>query len=632
MMSDRLKLFLLLLPAFAQGVLYMVIVPPWQHYDEPTHFEYAWLTADLDRLPEPSETETLMRREVFSSMVRYDFFDGVPPQWLTDTGQVWLGILELTHPPAYYAYLAAGLNLIPYLDVTTQMYLARAMTVLLYLGTVALLYLIAAELTPRGHMLRWLVPLTAILIGPFANQMTAVNNDAAAAFSLTLFFLIAVRVIRRGFSWFGLLLLVLSALLAVFSKNTTALAVALMPHVFILVFWVRKALPWRWFWIGTVVVAAIFVFLFFEWGDAAYWYRYDLTSVQHAPTRDKAPPEASYPYAIRTTVDAQVSNRKLLNPLFPAQVRAIAGKEITVGGWVWASEPQEIYSPGMLISNRGSYEFIPLTEPITVTTTPTFVHATYTVPEEAVVAYYSLFADTALRRDALFELYLQGAFIIEGAYPENLDVPQLGEPLPDEIVNRNLIRNGDASQGWPRLRTWVEDAFNYYLRRSPSYLLSALLDVERNAPYLLQTVAPYLLNDLFVAYGWGHVRIGQPWWVYGFAALVAVCAVGVVAWLWRGAGKRNDTLVPAISVLAVAGILVWIAALTWPLPYNWARVTLPSARYTFATIAPTAFFLAGGWWAVLSPRWRTPGIVFFVVALALLNLAGVWRIIEYYSG
>jgi len=34
--------FILVL-ALANGLLYLVLVPPWQHYDEPTHFEYAWL-------------------------------------------------------------------------------------------------------------------------------------------------------------------------------------------------------------------------------------------------------------------------------------------------------------------------------------------------------------------------------------------------------------------------------------------------------------------------------------------------------------------------------------------------------------------------------------------------------------
>lgn len=631
MISDRLKLFLLLLLCTLQGILYIVIVPPWQHYDEPTHFEYAWLIANKRIIPDINDVDREMRREVLASMARNEFFDAAPPQWLTDSATIWLGIPEVTHPPAYYAYLAGGLIPISFLDMTTQMYVARVMTLLLYLGTIAFIYAITAELTPRGHTLRWLVPLTAILIGPFANQMTAINNDAASAFSLSLFLWVAVRLVRRGFSIIGLLFLILTALLAVFSKNTTALAVALMPHVLVLVWWLQRRWSWRWFWLSAGVLLALFLFLFFEWGDAAYWYRFENESVQLHPTQSEAPSETAYPYAVRVTVDSRDTERKLLNPLFASQMAQIAGKTVSMGGWIWASETQAIDAPGLLLSNRNSAELYLLTEPITVTTSPTFVVSTYTIPEEAAVGYYALFAKTTLTKEANFDLYLQDAFLMEGGWPESMELPQAGEMLPAAVAERNLLRNGTASEGWPRLRTWVDQAFERYLRRSPSYLFSALLDVQRNVPFLLGAVAPYLLTDLFVAYGWGHVRIGEGWWSYGFAFMVVAAAIGVMLWFRRGNNQRSSSLTPALSVLAVAGLLVWVAALVWPLPYNWARLTLPSARYTFAAIAPTAFFLAAGWWALWSPRWRRGAVAFFVLVLTLINLAGLWRIIEYYN-
>ncbi len=631
MISDRLKLFLLLLLCTVQGILYIAIVPPWQHYDEPTHFEYAWLIANKRILPDADDVDTIMRRDVLASMVRYDFFDGAPPQWLTDSEQVWLGILELTHPPAYYTYLAGGLSLVSFLDITSQMYLARIMTLLLYLGTVVFIYGITAELTPKGHTLRWMVPLTAILIGPFANQMTAVNNDAASAFSLTLFLWTAVRLVRHGFSIPGVLFLLVTAVLAVFSKNTTAIAIALMPNVLVLVWWLQRRWAWRGFWLSAGLVVLAGLFLLFEWGDAAFWYRYEIQTVQLYPTQSVAPPETAHPYAVLVTVDSRDTERKLLNPLFENQVRQIAGKAVTVGGWIWAEETRAIDAPGLLLSNRNSAQLYSLTQPITVTTSPTFVVSTYTVPEEAGVAYYSLFAKTVLTEEANFNLYLQDAFLVEGGWPESIPFPSVGEPLPETVTERNLLRNGTGSDGWPRLRTWVDQSFERYLRRSPSYLFSALLDVQRNVPFLLGTVAPYLITDLFVAYGWGHVRIGNNGWFYGFAILLAVAAIGMVIWYRRRDTTRATSLIPAISVLAIAGALVWGAALIWPLPYNWARLTLPSARYAFAAIAPTVLFLAGGWWGIWTPKWRKVGVGLWVLILTTLNIAGIWRIIEYYQ-
>ncbi len=632
MISDRRKLVLLLFLGLLQGIIYLVIVPPWQHYDEPTHFEYAWLIANKGKIPDATDIDPVMRREVLASMARNDFFVGAPPQWLTDSGQVWLGILELTHPPAYYTYLALGLRPFSFLDMTSQLHIARLMTLAIYLGTIAVIYAITAELTPRGHTLRWLVPLTMILIGPFANQMTAVNNDAASAFSLSLFLWIAIRMVRRGLSLGGLLLLSITAALAVFSKNTTALAVALMPHVLVLVWWLRRRWPWHWFWLSAGILGSVFIFLFFEWGDAAYWYRFENQSVQLFPTQSEAPSETAYPYSVRVTVDSKDPERKLLNPLFAHQVENLAGKAVSVGGWIWSNSTESINAPGLLLSNRNSQQLYSLTQPITVTTTPSFVVSTYTIPREASVAYYSVFAKTVLAKEAYFDVYLQSAFLIEGGWPENIAPPELGAPLPAAIDGLNLLRNGTPTEGWPRLRTWVDQVFERYFRRSPSYLFSALLDVQRNVPFLLGSIAPYLLTDLFVAYGWGHVRIGEWWWIYGFAFMVVVAFGGLWRWYRGGSRDRSHSLLPALSVLAVAGIMVWIAALVWPLPYNWARLTLPSARYTFAAIAPTVLFLAGGWWAAWPLRWRKPGIALFISVLTVLNVAGLWRIIEFYRG
>lgn len=90
--SDAALLGLVLCAALVQGLLYMVIVPPWQHYDEPTHFEYARLIVDSGEIPQPGDEDPALRREILSTLFATRYFRTSPPAaLLTDDGEVWLG-------------------------------------------------------------------------------------------------------------------------------------------------------------------------------------------------------------------------------------------------------------------------------------------------------------------------------------------------------------------------------------------------------------------------------------------------------------------------------------------------------------------------------------------------------------
>ena len=41
----------ILLLGLVHDLVYILFVPLWQHYDEPAHFEYAWLIANRGSLP-----------------------------------------------------------------------------------------------------------------------------------------------------------------------------------------------------------------------------------------------------------------------------------------------------------------------------------------------------------------------------------------------------------------------------------------------------------------------------------------------------------------------------------------------------------------------------------------------------
>ena len=62
-------LVLALVIALVHGLLYVLLVPPWSHYDEPAHFEYVALIARHSRLPRPDEVDVALRRELGLSLI-----------------------------------------------------------------------------------------------------------------------------------------------------------------------------------------------------------------------------------------------------------------------------------------------------------------------------------------------------------------------------------------------------------------------------------------------------------------------------------------------------------------------------------------------------------------------------------
>jgi hypothetical protein len=65
------------------GMIYLALIPPWQHYDEPTHFEYTWLAANWRRIPQSGEYDPEMSWEVAQSMIEHGCLE---------IGNAWCGL------------------------------------------------------------------------------------------------------------------------------------------------------------------------------------------------------------------------------------------------------------------------------------------------------------------------------------------------------------------------------------------------------------------------------------------------------------------------------------------------------------------------------------------------------------
>ncbi len=260
-----------------RGALYAFTVPPWQHPDEPTHFEHIRLIADTGRLPTPRTVSLPLRQEISASMLRHGFWRGIQQPVLDDaslstTPNSPLGITTTGHPRLYY--LLAALWLRPWLrlSVEAQLYIVRLLSVLLNLGVVTVTWLTAAALFPARRDIV-LGTLGLLLFQPmYTDIMAAANNDALVNLLASAFFWQVAGIYQRGTTG-PAVGMALALLVAGLLTKTTALAIVASAPVALLFY------PWpcrqaRSIVIGVVGVTGLILvlgFLGMSQPAAAWW-------------------------------------------------------------------------------------------------------------------------------------------------------------------------------------------------------------------------------------------------------------------------------------------------------------------------------------------------------------------------
>lgn len=631
----RIDTLLILLVALIQGLIYISIVPPWQHYDEPTHFEYAWLLANWQRRPAYGEVDPVMRREVAASMIANNFYWNLtPPSLLAEGLALDIGILETVHPPAYYLLVSGPLWLARNLDIETQLYVARTVSLALLIATVAIAIGLMRDLTPPGHILRWSAPLTLALIPPFVDLMTAVNNDVGAITVFSLFLWLSVRVIRYGFGWVRVLLLIGTAVLGVLTKNTASIALILLPLVLVMALWARQQWRWRWL-VGSVLgAAALLAPITVAWGDAAYWYRATYGGPQAADTRQPIADAPLGDAVLDLELNAQTQGQTLINPVLTADLQKLAGRRVTVGGWVWASEPLQISSPGLLYTTTSDQTIITVTKPVTVTTEPVFVAQHVVLPRDTDRLQFLFAPAPATLPASGVRLFLDGATIVPGG------MPLTTAPAFTDRDGRsgtwggrtfiNALRNGSSEQAWPRIRPWLDELLVRYVRRSPAQVFAAALDVERTGPILVSSAGARVLFSFFGTFGWAHVNMEGRFWMPLFGVIVGVGVGGGLRWMFM-ARRSQRNVSAALALLLIAGVVVWGNAIFRVLPVLQPPFLLPVARYGFPAALPAVLLLAGGWWALVPRRYGWASALLLVGLMAGLNIAAYWTITNFYQ-
>lgn len=634
--NEHKILIAILLLALINGLLYVIIMPPWQHYDEPNHFEYVWLMAKHPGSPKPGDYDTGMRRDVAQSMIEHNFFsDGAALPDL-NIEKPWIGqYQQLTGQPLYYLLASIPLRLLPIEDVTLQLYAARLVSLTIFLVTVLTGYGLAAEITPDRHPLRFMVPITMALLPSFVDLMTAVNNDAAAIAAFSLFLWGCVRLVRRGPSWLTLLWVLIACALCLFTKRTVYLALPLLGIALLFAFLRGKLRKVAW---GLVIVSTIVgVLAVFSWGDAALWYR---DTTQNSPTRGSGPQTPVGNAAFRLTIQPWDPAVKLVQIIPLETASQLSGTPVTLGAWIWASQPIEGRTPRLQIYDGAQI----YSEPVRITESPQFFAVHITPQGNTRRAWVILEPSGKLDIQNPVEVYYDGVILAAGAYPVD-QTPQFDENGASGTWGsqpfENLLRNPSAESGWLYLRPWADKFLSQFFsdyKGQESYSLTIYTLVDwSSAGWYYQTALVRLFRTFWAKFAWGHVSLigSKPYRVLSVITLTSF--IGVVVAFWQRRQRLSKLPWDAYFLLGLTFVLVWGMTIVRGTTYIFRPVYFPVARYAYPAIVPSVLLLNAGWLSILLLLEKSlylPGWVKYAIhlgSLLILDIYALSSIINFYG-
>ena len=619
-------LFIIL--GLVQGLLYVFLVPPWQHYDEPGHFEYVWEIANRSTWPQVGDYDPAMRREMLSSMFEHGFFRDL--NWEPDPKAAvpWIGFSQVGDPPVYYWLASLPLHIMQGSSVTTQLYASRLVSLILYLVTILFAWAMMVELTPPNHPLRWMVPITLVLLPGFTDLMTAVNSGVGAVVAFSFFLWASVRLVRRGISFLGLVFVFGAAALCYWTSSTVWLALPLLPIV--LLFSLLRGRTRLLAWALLLAVSGIGVGAVFLWGDAALWYR---RTLQSTPTRVVNSLAPLGEHAFQLEFSRQQSSPSILQPLPIETLIDLKDAPLTIGAWVWSSQPTRVQMPGLSCDCGG--QLLVFTREIQVGTEPSFYIFTTTLPVNArhVSLALTLPADLGELQGTVF---YDGLVLIKGERltqdPPHFADASGGSGIWGEQPFTNLLRNASAEQAGPGLRVWANKIITKIM---PPYPVSFASDIPvslldwKGAGWYYSGTGANMLRTFWAKFGWGNIPLlgSKP-----YRTLVVVTLLGSVGAGWAIWQRRHALSWEVLLVLSLALLGLWIQAIIRGIGSLFGFTFIPGARYAYPAILPTLLILNAGWleilrlpgrWLRIAPKVQLGLHLLFFLALDSLSILSI---------
>lgn len=584
--KEQLVLILLLFFGLFHGLIYTFLVPPWQHNDEPSKFEFAWLIANKGYRQSTGDFDQEMRREVSASMIENGFFRSInyPTNLLLTEDPIWIGISQVKDPPLYYILASLPLRLLRYSDITLQLYSSRLISVLLYLVSIVAAWGITREITQDENPLRWMVPAFLILLPGFTDLMTAVNNDVGAVAIFSLFLWSGIYLIKYKLSIPIFISFLLLMAMAYFTKTTILVTIPL--GFIILLFIILKLNKRKYAWTAIGLIFLFSPFLSIQIDNAAYWYQSGSQTVADR-VYDKQAPLGKY--VIQLSVSTTSTSSELYQLIPADELKPIQGSNISIGGWIWADKRTQIVIPYLSTLENNS----PASQKISIGTKPAYFVFQQHLPDSFSRAWFTLTPHPLLTQGQI-TIYYDGLTLVKGkqpvSLPQYLDIDGKTIIWGDKLLD-NFLRNGSGELAWPRLRNWIERIGQKYFPGQPSAVVASILDWQGSKGYFKISIQ-YLFLTFWGRFGWGNVPLILNWAYIILGIFTIIGIAGAVLSLW----SRSNILSSEIIFLFIMSIaLLWGPALVRGIPTLREHIFIPSARYAFPTIIPVAILLNSGW-------------------------------------
>ncbi len=490
--------------SLAVGLLYSVVIPPWQAPDEPRHLEYAIRLSEKG-WPLRSEDLSLdLQREILTSLAKSDFWkfvgreqpDPLPASFAEDPFLIRSGTRLGDKSPLYYFVSALVFRLLPGHDVLFYLYVMRWFSVLLRAATVAVACLVAFQLFPHDRFMMVAVPAFVCLLPMFAFIGASANNDVLATLVASLLIWQVSRVVRNGLTTSSGLTAGGLAVLAALSKVTGAFTLPLVLVAILISLWGRPVLVKRSHKrllgiSGALILLLLGIALSWRGEESAGWVRLPQTM---GDTRSDVVARSGS-YALR------ISKGRLMQSLPFNTVRALRGKSVTLEGWVVSSGGDRAGS--LLVEDDEGRS----TTPFVAGEEWTHDSVTHLVSPHARTIRIMLAAGGQLA-EATGYVYFDDLALTEG-----------------QKTSSNLLCNGSAEEAARRVRPFLQE-LNRYVKLRPlldvrSYDLASL---ERYLLYVLLTFAGFWAN-----FGWLTLPL-HPFWYALLALLTVTSAAGLVSW------------------------------------------------------------------------------------------------------
>ncbi|MBE3071378.1 MAG: glycosyltransferase family 39 protein [Acidobacteria bacterium] len=213
-----------------RAVFALAVIPPWQHPDEPQHFEAIRTIAIAPRLDFTKRADPAVEQEIFQSMAAFGWWRHVgqpepvtvPPSFAEDPYFVKVSVQGvLDAPPVYYAIAAGLVRALGLRDLLVQLYAVRVLSVVFGLATLWLVWAGTRQLFESVEIAAGVTGLLAVH-PQFLLSATSANPDALVNLLAALIYWQFARLAtgRQVYGSFGVILL--AAVAAVFTKRSGA--------------------------------------------------------------------------------------------------------------------------------------------------------------------------------------------------------------------------------------------------------------------------------------------------------------------------------------------------------------------------------------------------------------------------